>query len=57
MNTLQQHINEYRKQLETAQRQVIALTGAIQALTNFQEALQNADSDQELGDTECSGSD
>ena len=49
---IQQHITEYRKQLESAQRQVIALTGAIQALErllNEQEATHgdSANSDKE----------
>ena len=36
MNNIQQHLTEYRKQLESAQRQVIALTGAIQALERLE---------------------
>ena len=36
MNNIQQHLTEYRKQLESAQRQVVALTGAIQALERLQ---------------------
>jgi uncharacterized coiled-coil protein SlyX len=46
MEQLQQHITEYRKQLETAQRQVVALTGAIQALERLEREQGEHDGDE-----------
>ena len=42
--TLTHHLTEYRAQIEQLQRQIIALTGAIQALERLQKEEQNGDS-------------
>jgi uncharacterized protein (DUF342 family) len=46
-DTLQQHLTEYRSQIEEHRRAIIALTGAVQALERLEQESKEAES----GDT------